>query len=163
MDPEEREEEHRDGTVDAVETTDAERKRGPRPRDRVDEADGLVRPSGSSTCGIPPPSCWSNEKEDEVGLAAAVGDSCDSGPSAGSEALAREVGSFVPGASRAGISPSSAFSPSKNIRESLITLRVGRREWRSRRRAIGDAEKLLGLVGDGGADVAPSSHGSSGR
>ena len=39
------------------------------------------------------------------------------------------------------------------MRESLITLRVGRRECRSRRRATGDVEKLLGLVGEGGATI----------
>ena len=128
MSPDDREvgeDEHKDGTVDSPETTEVERERRPRLGDFGGGVGGRSRTWGSSAAPIVTVSSWSNE----LGPEGAQGDSVgDVARSAGSEALAGEVGSFVPGASRAGIPSSSAFSPFKNIRESLITLSVGRRE-----------------------------------
>ena len=156
--------EHKDGSVVSPESTEAEREWRLRLGDLGGGVGGRSRSSGSSRCSSPADSSGANESDGADAQCASVRGSPCSEPSAGSEALAQAEGSFVSGASRGGISSSSAFSPSKNIRESLITLRVGRRECRSRRRATGDVEKLLGLVGEGGADGPfTSSQGSSGR
>ena len=82
----------------------------------------------------------------------------------------RDVEAPSTGAPSGGTPPLSAFSPSpsKNIRESLITLSVGRLEWPLRRAPNddGDVAKLRALVVEGGSDcpdAAASSHGSSGK
>ena len=100
------------------------------------------------------------EVVDEAPSSIAVASSC-SAASAASGALPFGVSS---GAS----SPAAALSPSpsKNIRESLITLSVGRLMC-SRRRDPSDCEstKLRAFVGEGGSseDGPGSSHGSSGK